>query len=175
MLTITLNKECLEDPSVLSAFIELSNVLVKLPSSDLKSVSSSTQLQVTGKPFSEQSPMVLRKKTISNRALIDMSPQVEEIDDWVLFLGDKQKEFVLELRKRKTLTLVETAQILGVENSAKNLKKHVNGLIGSIVRWSKSNYLTHVAKVRSTLSHKQIRFLPPWYCVDGVYYWQVKS
>lgn len=113
----------------------------------------------------------------SHRPTFQMTPRGEEVDRWLMLLKPRQRLFVMTLREKKEMTLHEVAATLNIQPSTKNIKKHVNGMVGSILRWSKERYINEVDQVHKGVEPRSIQFLPPWYCEDGVYRWKerVKS
>ena len=111
---------------------------------------------------------------ISKQDYTFICPQTEEIEPWVSLLKPEHQNFVNRLRKQGQLSLFEVADTLGIQPSSKNIKKHVNGSIGSILRWSKQAFLQQVYMGDlSNLKLEHIKLLPPWYCDRGIYYWRV--
>ena len=96
----------------------------------------------------------------------------QEVDSWLDSLNPIQQDFVQALRKHKSLSLEDSARVLGIQPSEKNFKKHVNGSVGSIIRWSKKHYFNHTYKRSPSFSElSSVKLLPPWYCEQGSYHW----
>lgn len=107
---------------------------------------------------------------------ITVKVATSEVDAWLSFLNPTQQAFVKTLRQHNMLSLDESAKLLGIEPSDKNLKKHVNGSVGSIIRWSKKHYLKNIYKGLVTQDElNSIKLLPPWYCEHSNYYWSPKE
>ena len=111
-------------------------------------------------------------KELPNRSTFQMTPRGEEVDRWLIQLKPRQRLFVMTLREKKEMTLHDVAISLNIQPSTKDIKKHVNGMVGSILRWSKKRYINEIAQVPKGIEPRLIQFLPPWYCEDGVYRWK---
>jgi hypothetical protein len=109
-----------------------------------------------------------------SRKQVFISPQNHELDQWINLLKSEHQNFVKQLNDKGQLSLIEVAKILNIQPSSKNIKKHINGSIGSILRWSKKDFLNHVCtNDLSDFDMQYVKFLPPWYCDQAVYYWRI--
>ena len=153
MLKINISAQHTNNPKVVEALVQLLYV-INSGLNDLSHLTDSSAL------VSKQSKQIAVKVAAN------------EVDAWLSFLNPTQQAFVKALRKYDMLSLEESAKLLEIKPSDKNLKKHVNGSVGSIVRWSKKHYFESVHK--SALTQEKldsVKLLPPWYCKDSNYYW----
>ena len=111
---------------------------------------------------------------VSKQNYTFICPQSHEIGPWSKLLKLEQQRFIHQLQAQGQLTIEEVADILDIQSSSKNLKKHVNGSIGSILRWTKVAFLQSIyTGDLSKLDFKYTKLLPPWYCDQGIYYWRI--
>lgn len=171
MLKIYISKVDLLDQNV---WVATQNVLSALVDTSQQSVS-------LGGAVTPNDNVVLRVKSgassagvreRSNRSTFQMTPRGEEVDRWLMLLKPRQRLFVMTLREKKEMTLHDVAISLNIQPSGKDIKKHVNGMVGSILRWSKERYINEIAQLPNGIEPRSIQFLPPWYCEDGVYRWK---
>ncbi|MAD60962.1 MAG: hypothetical protein CMH49_05545 [Myxococcales bacterium] len=110
--------------------------------------------------------------SLSRPSVANVKISVQEVDSWLNSLNPIQQNFVQALRKHKTLSLEDSARVLGIEPSEKNFKKHINGTVGSIIRWSKKHYFTYTYNRSLSFNDLSlVKLLPPWYCEQGSYHW----
>ena len=113
-----------------------------------------------------------QRTTINKPAVATVKISVQEVDSWLNYLNPIQQDFVHALRNNQSLSLEESARFLGIQPSEKNFKKHVNGSVGSIIRWSKKHYFNNIYKRSPSFNElSAVKLLPPWYCEQGSYYW----
>ena len=161
MLKINISTQQITCPKVQQALAELLDVLA-LNQSPLEPISH--------QHYQNKSPA--RPSQIKTQVKTQIKVSVTEVDQWLKALNPTQQAFVRQLRGSGQLTLETSAQLLGIEPSDKNFKKHVNGSVGSIIRWSKKDYLEQVYQGEITWENlSQVKLLAPWYCNLGVYYW----
>lgn len=96
-----------------------------------------------------------------------------DIESWLETLQPNHRHLVCQLREAQQLSLQDIAGLLNLSLQGSSLKRQINGLFGSITRWSKKQYLTEIYQGTVTWnSIQQVKLYPPWYCKDGVYYWR---
>jgi hypothetical protein len=170
ILKITIYDEDLQRPSTLEALDHLAHTL-GLTNDYLIQDLSQTQSCM---PFKNNQMDRRNDHHMMDRNQLFISPQDHEIDQWTTLLKSKHQNFVKRLKNKGQLSLIEVAKILNIEPSNKNIKKHINGSIGSILRWSKDDFLNHICTSDLSDFDKQyVKFLPPWYCDQAVYYWRI--
>ena len=162
MLKINISTQQITCPKVQQALEELLDVLTLNTSSS--------------RPILHQKASNRNSSQFSPSQLSHSKTQIKvaatEVDQWLEALNPAQQAFVRQLRDSGKLTLKTSAQLLGIEPSDKSFKKHVNGSVGSIIRWSKKHYLEQVYQGEATWTKlSQVKLVAPWYCNLGVYYW----
>ena len=173
MVKINLTAENLSNCDVFLAMTELISLLSNktMHTKILSRSAQSSQVHADLPSHSPRANSFHQKK----KAVHELRLNSEEVEDWISILEPKQKEFVTTLRSRGSLTLSEVAEILGVKPSVHDMKKKVNGLVGSIIRWSKVRYLNESRYLPEGVAHYEVKLFPPWYCRDSVYYWGAES
>ena len=175
MFKIQLRADDLSNHRVLLAMTDLLSLL----SNELNSEESRAEgrektlilhSRTGGAVAEEKKESLAARKTRSPK--LNLTLRGSDVDRWIELLEPRQQEFVLKLRDAGSLSLEEVAQIMGVKRSAQDQKKKINGLIGSIVRWSKVKYVREVAELPQHIPLRSVKLSPPWYCVEGVYYWK---
>ena len=156
MLKIKISAQQTADSKVQEALINLLHILH----------SETLSANNTAKSLSKQ------QNTLSKPSVATVKISVQEVDSWLNYLNPIQQDFVQALRKHKSLSLEDSARVLGIQPSEKNFKKHVNGSVGSIIRWSKKHYFKYTYKrYPSFIELSSVKLLPPWYCEQGSYHW----
>lgn len=160
MLKITINDQDIRNSKTVEALVQLVHLLSQTASQSEHTVHKSRPIQPPQKKL--------------KRDYVFICPQTYEIEPWVSLLKQEHQHFVNRLKRQGQLSLSEAADILGILPSSKNIKKHVNGSIGSILRWSKLAFLQQVYTGNfSDLKPESIKLIPPWYCDQGIYYWRI--
>ena len=122
----------------------------------LKKPQKSTQENNSQRVLSKKTP-IKKGKSAYTKKRPKRHLKKEEFSSWLESLSIEQKRFVSALSTKGSLSVNESYQLLNVPKELQSLKR-LNGLLGSIARWS--------------CPEKDASLVVPWEAEGGAYVWR---